>query len=389
MSAERLKVVHINAGGDECGGATIAALRMHRMMLSMGIDSYFACWSNPNVEKSILLRRSAFCRLMRFCVNGILHVLFGGGQSTGLLPSGMAELVNRLSPDVVVLHWLQLDTISIREVTRLKAKRIYWYHHDLWPIRGLTAHEWYQVPHRLLWLDKIVLHNKRSCAREMGRRLVPLCSSEWVANKLRESNMYQVEPQIIHLPILGCFGCGVRRTHLRFRILYGACGGFANGIKGGDRLLSAIELIPQAEKNEMEIVVFGCNGAGESVAGISTRYVGVLHDELLSTEYKDADIFAFPSRQETYGQTKLEALACGTPVVAFDETACAEGIVHKRNGWIAPPNDIHNYAEGIRWFFHEWRGAHPVRVSDFDVSQYNSQIKDKWESLLSQVRTEN
>ena len=52
---------------------------------------------------------------------------------------------------------------------------------------------------------------------------------------------------------------------------------------------------------------------------------------------------------------KLEALSCGLPVLAFNRTACADGIRHEENGWIAPDGDIAAYAKGIEFFFRKWQ----------------------------------
>ena len=40
------------------------------------------------------------------------------------------------------------------------------------------------------------------------------------------------------------------------------------------------------------------------------------------------------SREETFGLVTAEAMACGTPVVVYDSTACAE-LVHSENGFVA------------------------------------------------------
>ncbi len=47
-------------------------------------------------------------------------------------------------------------------------------------------------------------------------------------------------------------------------------------------------------------------------------------------------------------------MLCGTPALAFDRTACADGILHKKTGWVAKDGDIDGYREGLEWFFRLW-----------------------------------
>ena len=70
--------------------------------------------------------------------------------------------------------------------------------------------------------------------------------------------------------------------------------------------------------------------------------VGITHDEMkkcpaniigipptnspeeLAKIYTAADVFVNPSKEETFGLTTLEALACGTPAIVYKDTACEE-----------------------------------------------------------------
>lgn len=47
------------------------------------------------------------------------------------------------------------------------------------------------------------------------------------------------------------------------------------------------------------------------------QFLGARHGAELARCYAGADVFAFPSRTDTFGLVLLEALACGTPVAAF------------------------------------------------------------------------
>lgn len=49
----------------------------------------------------------------------------------------------------------------------------------------------------------------------------------------------------------------------------------------------------------------------------SAKWVGLLDRTVLSQLYASADIFVFPSRNETFGLVMLEAMATGTPVAAY------------------------------------------------------------------------
>jgi len=48
-------------------------------------------------------------------------------------------------------------------------------------------------------------------------------------------------------------------------------------------------------------------------------FTGSLHGRELSAAYASADVFAFPSTTDTYGNVVIEALASGLPVVVSDQ----------------------------------------------------------------------
>ena len=60
----------------------------------------------------------------------------------------------------------------------------------------------------------------------------------------------------------------------------------------------------------------------------------------LGEHYASADVFLFPSTTETFGNVVLEAMASGLAVVAFDDAAARQHIVHAASGLLAPRNDI-------------------------------------------------
>jgi len=65
---------------------------------------------------------------------------------------------------------------------------------------------------------------------------------------------------------------------------------------------------------------------------------GEKRGEALARWYASADIFAFPSCSETFGNAVLEAQASGLPVVAFDGQAMNERLTSGVEGVLVPPN---------------------------------------------------
>jgi glycosyltransferase involved in cell wall biosynthesis len=65
-------------------------------------------------------------------------------------------------------------------------------------------------------------------------------------------------------------------------------------------------------------------------AGLPVTFAGYLHDEALATAYASADIFAFPSRTETFGQVVLEAMSSGLPVVGVQSEGVCDLVIDKR-----------------------------------------------------------
>ncbi len=65
--------------------------------------------------------------------------------------------------------------------------------------------------------------------------------------------------------------------------------------------------------------------------------------------YAAADVFVAPSMQENLPNTIMEALACGTPCVAFNIGGISDLIDHQQNGYLAAPYEIDDLARGIAW----------------------------------------
>jgi glycosyltransferase involved in cell wall biosynthesis len=119
------------------------------------------------------------------------------------------------------------------------------------------------------------------------------------------------------------------------------------------RLLLAWERVQQELPQEMWLVVAGGKGKSTVFNDVEIQKLpprvhltGWVADEFLPALYSGALAFVYPSLYEGFGLPPLEAMACGTPVLASNVTAMPEVVGDA--GLLVDPYDVEAIAHGIR-----------------------------------------
>ncbi|HEX2242568.1 MAG TPA: glycosyltransferase [Gammaproteobacteria bacterium] len=101
----------------------------------------------------------------------------------------------------------------------------------------------------------------------------------------------------------------------------------SNPWKDYDTLRTALERINQHTQRPMLLVCLGGDGATERIGAAELRPVPYVKDpKIVAQYYQAADIYVHASRIDTFPCTVLEALACGTPVIASEVGGIPEQI---------------------------------------------------------------
>jgi glycosyltransferase involved in cell wall biosynthesis len=159
--------------------------------------------------------------------------------------------------------------------------------------------------------------------------------------------------------------------------------------KGIDLFFEAIEEL-SVPASEAELVLFGRT---DSAARTGTKYdlnvTGFVDDKTLRHLFSELDVLVVPSRQEAFGQTASEALASGTPVVAFDATGPSTIVTHKSTGYLARPFNPGDLAYGIEWIVGDKKRrdrlgarARADAVERFDMPVVAQQYRQIYEDAL-------
>ena len=115
------------------------------------------------------------------------------------------------------------------------------------------------------------------------------------------------------------------------------------------------ELENNPEFRELRLVIIGdelSKNPGVRRAVVSSRvenfvrFLGFVPMETLRVFYRAAAAFAFPSLYEGFGLAPLEAMACGTPVVASNLPSLVEAVGEAAE--LVSPDNVFDIARGIR-----------------------------------------
>ncbi len=131
-----------------------------------------------------------------------------------------------------------------------------------------------------------------------------------------------------------------------------------------------------------ELVLVGPMGDARDVLhaydGFFT-HIPFLHHEALVKEYQRADVFVFPSHLDSWAQTVIEAMACGTPVIVTENTG-AKDAVQQGGGFVIPVDDAQALAEKIHYFY-----DNPTEIERMGREAHRVAQQYSWDNYHRQV----
>ena len=283
------------------------------------------------------------------------------------------NVIKKMNPDIVHLHWVQGGFLSIKTISKLN-KPVVWTLHDMWAFSGAEHYsngskryeEGYYKNDRPQGEAGIDLNrwawSKKVKAWRKIKNLTVVAPSKWMAQCAKESVLLK-DRRIEIIPVGLDHNLYRPRNKKSIReilgmplekkiILIGAMNFLNDKRKGGHLLKKAFDKLVKTDFHKnTELYVLGTAAPQvDENFGFKTHYFGTNRDDLsLALLYSAVDVFIAPSIEENFSATVFESLSCGTPVVAFNIGGMPDMIAHKENGYLADPFSTDDLANGIRW----------------------------------------
>lgn len=112
-----------------------------------------------------------------------------------------------------------------------------------------------------------------------------------------------------------------------------------------------------------------------------TSFPGLLKQDILPTYYAAADICVVPSHYEPFGLVAVEAMACGTPVIASDVGGLQFTVVNENTGLLVPPQNVTAFSNAIDRILNDSQWGR--KLGEAGNRRVNS--KFSWDGVASQL----
>lgn len=410
-----MKVIHLSYS--DTGGAGRAAYRIHCALRDNGIKSLMQVIHSTsgdntvesvtgNIKGKIIQKaRELTGKLISSSSsveNSIIH-------SPAVLPSGLPFILNNSDADVIHLHWIGREMLSIKDISKIK-KPVVWTFHDMWAFCGAEHisydnryKEGYTSENRLPYANGFDLNfwTWRRKNKYWKNPIEIVTPSHWMAECVKKSSLMSEWPvRVIPNPIDTKKWLPVEKNIARQilgvpidcqLIAFGSYGENQAYHKGHDLLKSALNHLKN-EFFDLKVIVIGQNAPVVPVDMVfPTIYGGFLYDDIsLRLLYSAVDAIIVPSRIESFSQMASEANTCGTPVIAFNVCGLRDIVDNLSTGYLANPYDAEDLAKGVRWVLSDasrleslGKNARKNSVELFDKDVVSKKYIDLYRYVLS------
>jgi D-inositol-3-phosphate glycosyltransferase len=181
-------------------------------------------------------------------------------------------------------------------------------------------------------------------------------------------------------------------------------------LKGVDTLIQAMSCLQLNEQRPVHLAIIGGDPAAspeemsaemarlqklcdDLAVGQTVVFLGKRDQDKLPYYYSAATLVVMPSHYESFGMVALEAMACGTPVIASEVGGLAYLVKDGETGFTIPDGEPEELCEKISWLLNDPHLQQTMSqraveyAQDYAWEKIAAQIVEVYKSLLSEKQS--
>ena len=445
-TVESLQILQINTT-DKYGGAAEIAWNLFKAYQELGHHSHLAVGYRRSIDPEVIqipnigsnpwtdfwLKASAsskkFSRtssvagylekLLRMIGDPRLFVEYLNGWEDFEYPgtSHILEII-KTKQNIIHCHNLHGSYFDLREISNLCINTpLVLTLHDAWMLSGHCAHSfgcdlWKQgcgnCPdlniYPALRQDATAFNWQRKREIYLQSHLYVTTPCQWLMDKVMQSTLApaiiesRVIPNGVNLKVFKTYDQMAARAELglpkKAKIILFAADGIRKNIwKDYETMQAAVSKVAKSlNRSDLIFIALGESVRKIKIGQVELRFIPYQKDPLIvSRYYQAADAYIHAARVDTFPNTILEALACGTPVVATSVGGIPEQIEHGKTGFLTLPTDANDMALRIKQLLTdrdmaEEMGGQAAKSarSRFDLVQQAEEYINWYKKILAQ-----
>ena len=360
-----MKVLHINTTSN-WGSTGRIAEEIGQYVRKSGGENYiiYGRYCNPSVSQAIKIGNK-----LDFYSHAIqTRILDNHGLASNIMTYKIVNIIMQINPDIINLHNIHGYYLNYKILFHFLSNfniPVVWTLHDCWAYTGHCVHysyikcyrwqtgchhcpqknrypsSWFIDRSKQNYIDK---KNVFTSLKNMV--IVPV--SNWLEGEVKKSFLNKYPIKVIHngIDLKTFYPHKVLKKDLglndNFLIL-----GVANKWderKGINDFIHLRKILPQ----EYNIILIGLSQ--KQIDELPIGITGIKRTnniKELAIFYSIANVYINFSVEETFGMTTCESIACGTPVIVYNSTACPE-IVSSDTGYVVNPGNFEKIIKIIK-----------------------------------------
>ena len=399
--------VLIISTAERSGGGAIAARRLLTALNGIGINAKMLVRDKQTDLRNVIEIKQGRLDVWKFVWERVViwaNNLFSKRNlfKVSIANTGydVTKVKEFLEADIIHLHWVNQGMISLKNIQQIleSGKPVVWTMHDMWECTAICHHAYTCDRYKTECkhcpflrfpgkhdLANRVFHKKKRLLTNKAIHVITV--SSWLEQLAKESALLKdcpidTIPNTLSLSDFLIMDKAECRKQFGLpsdkRIIIFGAARVDDPIKGFTMILDALSYLKAHNTDfakDLHLVTFGIFKQAKPHIPIDHTDIGWAKDNAtLSMLYSASDALISASHYETFGQTLIEAQACGCLPVSFGNSGQTDIIRHKENGYLAEYLSPASLAEGIVWALTEGTAINRETIRTEVLKKYSAEV---------------